>query len=419
MDIEMAPPGNTQSAHGTVDLPFERSEYQRRIANVRAAMRLRGVEALLVVDPRNIYYLTGVSSQGYTHFQCVILLPTGDPSYVTWDFEAGMAASSSWLSNPDRITWNETTGALAEGSWAVDVRTYAFTGDSFEPLVSILEEMGLKDAQLALEMRSLTMSAATFERLRVALPKASFIDAFGLVEGSRLRKSEAELAYMRRAAALTDRAVDAGFAAGRVGAPDTHIAAAIMNSVYLDGSDTVCWGPIVATGPNAGIGHASFTGRRLRDGDTVFLEISASVHRYVSPVMRTAVFGKPTAEMARIRDAGLASLDAVMTTARAGVPASVAAKAGMAQLADVAGTVHFHNLFGYSVGIGFPPGWFETLGFDVSLQNDALLEPGMVFHVPLSLRKFAEFGVSQSQSIVITESGAEALSSASPALREI
>jgi Xaa-Pro dipeptidase len=406
-------------AKAAVALPFERSEYERRLANVRDVMRERHVEVLLVVDPRNIYYLTGVNGQGYTHFQCLILLPSGDPRYMTWDFEAGKAAASSWLSNPDRIRWDYASGRLAQESWAVTVHTYSWHEDSLAYLVAALEDLGAADAQLAMDLRSFIMSAAIFERMRTALPRATFVDSFGLVEGSRRRKSEAELAYMRQAAIITDRAVDEGFAAAGVGVPDTHVAAAIMNSVYRDGSETIGWGPVVATGPNAGIGHASFTGRKLEPNDTVFLEFSASVHRYVAPVMRTAVLGAPTLEMTQIRDAGLRSLEAVMATARPDVPANQVARAGMAKLEPVSHRVHFHNLFGYSVGIGFPPSVFEPLGFELSLQNDGPLEVGMTFHVPISLRRFAEYGVSQSQTIVITDTGCEPLSLASAALRQI
>ncbi len=413
------PSEESVQAHAAVAVPFERREYERRLANVRDAMREQHIDVLLIVDPRNIYYLTGASSQGYTHFQCLIVLPSGNPRYVTWDFEAGKAAMSSWLSIPGRIHWDYASGRLAQDSWAVPVRTYAWHEDWLDELLTALEDLGTVDAQFATDLRSFAMSAATFEHIQLAFPRATFVDSFGLVERSRRRKSEPELAYMREAAAMTERAVDEGFAAARAGVPDTDVAAAIVNSVYRDGSETICWGPVVATGPNAGVGHASFTGRKLEPNDTVFFEFSASVHRYVAPVMRTAVLGTPTSEMIQIRDAGLASLEAVTAAARPGVPANEVARAGMAKLEPISDRVHFHNLFGYSVGIGFPPSVFEPLGFELSLQNDGLLEEGMTFHVPISLRRFAEYGVSQSQTIVITGSGCEPLSPASAALREI
>jgi Xaa-Pro dipeptidase len=157
----------------------------------------------------------------------------------------------------------------------------------------------------------------------------------------------------------------------------------------------------------------------LERGDTVFLEYTGQVHRYVAPVMRTAVLGPPTDEMKRFRDAGLGAIEAVLRTSRSGVSAREVAEAGARALAPVADQVHFHDVYGYMVGIGYPPSWFETLGFELQANNEGLLEEGMVFHVVISLRKFAEFGVSQSQTIVVTAGGAESLTKSDPAMREV
>jgi Xaa-Pro dipeptidase len=149
------------------------------------------------------------------------------------------------------------------------------------------------------------------------------------------------------------------------------------------------------------------------------MELSGQIHRYVAPVMRTAVIGPPSPEMVSFRDAGLACIDAILGTARAGVTAAEVSRAAAAELEPIRESLHFHGLYGYSVGIGFPPSWFETLGFDLRLDNERPLEEGMVFHIPISLRKYGEFGVNQSHTIVITRDGAEALTRSSAALRQV
>src|SRR4029077_4879004 len=156
-------------------------------------------------------------------------------------------------------------------------------------------------APLGIDLRS-AGSAAALAAFKSKLVSARFEDGFGIVEECRLRKSPAELAYMRQAAEMTDRSVEVGFEHARVGATDSEIAAAIMLFLYRAGSGALCCGPIGAPGYNAGVGHASFTGRSVEPGDTVFLEYSAEVHHYVAPVMRTAVLGRPTAEQASFRD---------------------------------------------------------------------------------------------------------------------
>src|SRR5262249_23162622 len=129
--------------------------------------------------------------------------------------------------------------------------------------------------------------------------------------------------------------------------------------------------------------------------------------------------GAPTAQVAAFRDAGLAALDALIGTAKAGLPASIAARAAATELGRLGNDLYFHDLYGYMVGLGFPPSWYETLGYDLKEANDEPREPGMPFHLPISLRKRGAFGVCQSHSVVITESGCEPLTGSDPRLFEV
>jgi Xaa-Pro dipeptidase len=214
---------------------------------------------------------------------------------------------------------------------------------------------------------------------------------------------------MRRAAALTDQAVLAAYAALRPGIRDAEIAAEIMDVFYRGGSDTVCWGPIVASGYRAGSAHSSFNGRRIEAGETVFLELTAEVRKYTAPLMRTAILGRPSAEQERVAEAGARAVETILATAGPGVPAADVAHAAGAVLAPIRSDVVFHDNFGYPVGIGYPGTWIETLGFFLRVDNPRPLAPGMTFHLPMSLRKFGEWGINQSHTIVITDTGAEAL----------
>jgi Xaa-Pro dipeptidase len=186
------------------------------------------------------------------------------------------------------------------------------------------------------------------------------------------------------------------------------------------GSETPCQGPIIAAGWRSGAPHSSLARHLIGSGDTVFLEVTAQFRRYTSPVMRTGVLGEPTAEQARAADMGADAVATVLATARPGVAASEVARAGGAVLAPaIASGLRFHGNFGYPVGLGFPPTWTERLGFQLRPDNDQLLEAGMTFHVPVSLRRFGEWGICQSVTMLITKSGAEPLTRAEARLQVI
>ena len=178
---------------------FARAEYERRLDRVRIEMTRRNLDALILVGPHNINYLSGMDTENLFDFQSLIIPLSGDPKLVILDFELGRAEASTWLDAPVAYS-------------------------SFEDPVSVtkraVEEAGLGRGHLGLEQRSTVVSSANVARLTDELSDAVIEDPFGVVESVRLVKSDAEIEYMRRAAALTDAAVLAGYSQMRVGAAD-------------------------------------------------------------------------------------------------------------------------------------------------------------------------------------------------------
>jgi Xaa-Pro dipeptidase len=367
---------------------FTNSEYARRLERVRANMQERQLDGLVLVGPHNINYLSGMDSENLFDFQALIVPLAGDPVLVIFDFELGRAEASSWLNSPT---------------------VYSSFEDPVVTTVKAVAAAGLAGRRIGLEQRATAVSAATLTRLMEGLGDATIEDPFGVVEAVRLTKSEAEIAYMRRAAELTDAAVIAAYEQMRPGVADNEIAAAIMSTLYGGGSDTVCWGPVVASGYLAGAAHSTFGGRRLKAGDTVFLELTAEIKRYTAPLMRTAILGEPDVEQMRVAKAGAEAVSTILRESRAGRPASEVAKIVTEVVEPILDVVVFHHFFGYPVGIGLPPSWIESLGYFIRVDEDRPLEEGMVFHLPMSFRKYGEWGINQSHTMLVGIDGAEAL----------
>jgi len=290
--------------------------------------------------------------------------------------------------------------------------------DPMETILDALRERRLVDQHLGIEQRSGWLSPQNFFRLRSGLPDASLADAFGVVERVRLVKSDEEIALMRRAAALTDTGVTAGYRTIAPDVRDSEVAGAIVDAMYRDGSDPVCWGPIVAAGYRSGLAHSSHNGYVLKRGDTVFLEVTGEFRRYTAPSMRTAVIGPPTDQQRRVARASQEAVEAILETARPGVPASTVAEAGLKYIRPVEREIVFHYNFGYPVGIGYPPSWIEPLGYFLRTDNHEALEAGMVFHLPMSLRSLGRFGICLSHTMHVTATGAVPLTQ-TPARLEI
>lgn len=386
------------------ELAFEIGEYRARLEATQAAMATRGLSTLCLFSPYSIYYLSGMDGETVYGTEALIVPMEGDPTLVLHAFEKGRAANTAWVEN---------------------VVTFADQPLLIDGVIGALRELGLATGHIALEQRWVAPAAPplgpqSYQQLAAALPGAVFHDAYGLVDELRLRKSAAEVAYMREAAALTEIGIDAGFGAMSAGVLDRHVAASICDAIYRAGSDLMCWGPIVAAGYRSGAPHSTFNGSELKTGDTVLLEVTGQVGRYVGPALRTATIGPPSAEVARLARAAEEGVATVIAESGPGIPASEVARAGMATVDPILqGGYGFHGTFGYPIGIGYPPTWGDWRGFLIRPTNHRPLQSGMTFHLAVALRKYGEFGVCQSQTMLITDDGAVALTTFPSPLRII
>ena len=69
----------------------------------------------------------------------------------------------------------------------------------------------------------------------------------------------------------------------------------------------------------------------------------------------------------------------------------------------------FTKRTGYSVGVNFCPDWGEGHIMDLKENDDRVLEAGMVFHTPMSLRADGDLAVAVSETVMVTKTGHEVL----------
>ena len=71
---------------------FSYEEYERRWNKVRSSMAESNIDALITFNVENIFYLTGMDSENFFDYQCVILpIVDGEPKLIILDFESTRA----------------------------------------------------------------------------------------------------------------------------------------------------------------------------------------------------------------------------------------------------------------------------------------------------------------------------------------
>lgn len=367
---------------------FAPREFRRRLSAVRSEMRGRDLDALMIFSAPNIYYLTGHHSIDSWEFRVAIITHDRETVLMLYGFERGRFLASSWLK---------------------DAIFYGPQDDPVDRMARVLGDMGLGKARIGIESSASNLNVQTSRNMEKRLKFATLVVTDRLVDRIRMIKSRAELACIRRAAAMTHLGVRAGIAAIHEGVTDNEIMAVISNALFRAGSHQLVMQPTVAIGRRSGLAHSQHNGVRARRGDSVFLELSGNWRHYSAPLMHTTVIGRADDERKELLAVAHRVADVIVENARPGVRACDVAARARAAMRTIEERVQFHYIFGYSVGISFPPHWLEGSNFHIRATNPEPLREGMVFHLPLTMRVLGKYGAGTSRTIEITARGARVL----------
>lgn len=374
------------------DLPFSSQEYQRRLAKTRTAMEIKGLDALFVTDPSNQNWLTGYDGWSFYVHQGVIVLPEADPIWWGRNQDANGGVRTVWMTD-DRVMGY------------ADNYVQSTERHPMQDLAERLTGMGLADKRIGVEMDNYYFSAKAMEVLRAELPGATFIDATALVNWQRTVKSEEELAFIRKAAAISEKIVDGLLERVEPGIPKNEIVA----EIFRDGIRGVegAWGdypaivPLLPSGSDAAAPHLTWNGREFATGEATFFEISGCYRRYHAPFCRTLFLGKPPQFLLDAEKALVEGLEAGLEAAKSGNRACDIANALAAPL-ERAG-IERGARCGYPIGLSYPPDWGERT-ISLRSEDETVLEPGMTFHFMPGLW-MSDWGLEITESILIKETG--------------
>jgi len=381
---------------------FSPGEYDRRLRAVRERMAHQGLSALIVTDPSNLFYLTGYDAWSFYTPQMLFVPEDGDMLLFLREMDANGAFRTSWLP-PDQIIGYPERYVQRPHLHPFDWVAFALRRRGrIAPAAR---------GCVGLEMDAHFFSPKGYRALVNALPEWTLVDCFELVNWVRAVKSDAEIQYMRTAARVTTAAMQAAIDAVEPGAAQHRVAARIAQA-QAEGVGEA-WGdfpaivPLLPTGASADTPHLTWSDRVLREGDAVVVELAGAHRRYHVPLARTVMLGPPSDELLHLEEAVAAGLQAVLDTAAAGVPVRELASAWNWTLAGYG--LEKHSRLGYSIGVGYPPDWGERT-ISIRSEDETVLAENMTFHVICGMW-MTGFGYEASESIRVTSTGVETLTS--------
>lgn len=370
-------------------LGFSLSEYARRYELVLAGMKEKGLDALLVRSPENITYVSGYETPGYYKYHCLIIAAGVEPVLVLRRFEELNVPEYSWL-----------TRHVPVDDWQHPPEVTADT----------LRKLRLDRARIGVEKQGWFYTVEEHETLARELPDATLVDAIEILWDARMRKSEEEIAVMRRSAAILDKAMEAGIAVAAPGVSDDHVNAEVNRVIFENGGEYMGLPPFILSGERTSLPHQTARTEIIGKRDLVYFEISVSKWRYATALMRTIFIGEPSARQRKCAEACIGALEKAMEVIRPGITAEEVDRAARAIVERAGFGEYWRHRLGYSIGVNYPPDWGE--GEIISLRKGERrpLEEGMTFHmVPLCL-VYREFGIGFSETVRVSATGCERLS---------
>jgi ectoine hydrolase len=376
-------------------LSFQISEFQERLKNTKQRMAAEGIDVLLVTDPANMNYLTGYDGWSfYVHQMVVVMIDEDQPLWIGRGQDANGAKVTTWL-NKDNI--------------------FPYADDYVQSLVKhpmdfvcdILKQIGQANRTIAVEMDAYYFTAQCYERLKTGLPNAKFKDGTNLVNRVRIVKSNQEIEYIKRAAAIVEIAMKVAVDSIKEGVRECDVVAKIYEAQIKGtaefGGDYPSIVPLLPSGEKTSTPHLTWTDDKYKIGDPVIIELAGCYKRYHAPLARTVILGQPSQKIKDLSNVVIEGLNATLDAIKPGMTCEEV-EAVWRSTIEKRGYVKDSRI-GYSMGMNYPPDWGEHTA-SLRKGDKTILEPNMTFHLIPGIW-LDQYGVEFSESFRVTEKGCE------------
>lgn len=248
----------------------------------------------------------------------------------------------------------------------------------------------------------------TIVNLQQAVPDAQFVSATDLLRELRVIKSEAEIAIMRRAGAITEAAFADVIKQLRHGMTELEMMSEVDYQLRKHGS----LGPSFTTSfYNSGPNHPLRFGQRLETWPrvltapvSILFDFGAVLDGFCYDYGRTVSFGEPPEELQRVHKLVMASQAAGIAALKAGQATTTQVDAAARQVIDDAGYGEtFRHRLGHGIGMDVHEPPFLTKGDETPLQE------GMLFTIEPSITQFNSFSARVEDVVVARVDGGEPL----------
>ena len=367
------------------------SIYRSRQAKLSTHQQTNQFDAVILNPGASLFYLTGVHFHAWERPVVAIFTPDKPLAFILPMLEVGKITGLPYPAQgfpygEDPETWPDVFREACLAS-------------------------GLKDnSKVGIE--PLLLRVFEYRYLQGALPQAQFLSAQETIAKLRLYKDGNEIAAMRNAIDVAQKALEATLLQTEIGMSERQIAAELTVQLFRNGCDPqLPFEPIVASGPNSANPHAVPTDRPLEKGDLLIIDWGARVDGYISDLTRTFAISELSPDWTRLGEIVEQANVAGRASARPGVSAGEVDRVTRAVIDDASYGQFFIHRTGHGIGLEAHEEPYIRDG------NPLPLEEGMSFTIEPGIYLPGKGGIRIEDNLVINAEGAETLSSLERSIR--
>ena len=369
---------------------FTKEEFLKRRSKVIEELKKQNLDGLLMFRQESMYWLTGYDTFGYVYFQCLVLTAKGDLVLLTRAPDLRQAQNTSIIK---------------------DIRIWVDKDKSnpADELKNILSELSLEKSNLGVEYEAYGLTGRNAIRLNNSLINFTNLhDKSELISFLRVLKSPVEIVYVKKAAELADKAMDAAWKHAHAGQNESKILAEMQGAIFNGGGDYPANEFIIGSGKNALLCRYQSEKRNLDEVDQLSIEWAGTYKHYHSAMFRTIPIGKINDKQKKMYEACVEALKACEKKLKPGNKVGEVFDVH-AEIFDKFGYKKSRmNACGYSLGATFAPNWMDWPMLYTG--NPVILQSGMVFFMHMILMDSEnELAMNLGETYLLTDNGNERL----------
>lgn len=231
----------------------------KRLKWLKNQLKALNLEGMIVSNPINIKYLTGLNAEG------VLIIAPRETVFIT-----------------DSRYIEDVNSKLTISDEIVAYDSKNLSKYDYEGFFMICENIGFEENYVTY--------ANYLKYLQTY--KVNLVETEGLIERQRFIKDEEEIECIKKACEITDKTFDYIIHNIKRGMTEKEVAFEIEKYMISLGADGVAFETIVAAGEHSSMPHAVPTDRKIKSGDVLLFDMGAKYKGYTSDLSRTVFVGE-------------------------------------------------------------------------------------------------------------------------------